>query len=210
MCLIQIEIADWFSGVGGFFGFFYGFLKFFLEQFGGVFLGLDGLAEDGVAAAILLFHGAGGFFHVLKSSRLDGRGMRDYGLRLRIDLQDCSAAGAGHIKIGLTFRHTRMIPQSRSARREFEGQNVEEVKHFPSEQDDGDDYDQDRQELAEVEAGAVGVETARSEAEDVESGESENERPENVVDLIAGGDKQESGGENSDGERMEQARCSGK
>jgi len=173
-------------------------------------LGFDGLAEDGVAAAILLFHGASGFFHILKSSGFYGRGMGDYGLRFRVNLKDRSAAGAGHIKIGFSFRHTRMIPQSGSARREFEGQNVEEVKHLPAEQDDGDDYDQDRQELAEVEAGAVGVETARSETEDVEGSESENERPENVVDLIARGDEQKGGRKNADGESVKQASRGGR
>jgi len=96
--LVEVEVADGLAGVGGFFGFAHGFLEFFLEQVGGVLLGLQGLTEDGVAAVVLFFHGAGRFFHVVEHFRLHRGGVSNDGFRFRIDLQNRITAGAGHFK----------------------------------------------------------------------------------------------------------------
>ena len=75
-------------------------------------LGFERLAEDRIAAAVLLFHGARGFFHIIKSLGLDWSGVGDDVARGRIDFHDRAAAGAGHIKtgivqMGIAFRHRR-------------------------------------------------------------------------------------------------------
>jgi hypothetical protein len=140
-------------------------------------LGLYRLAEDGVAAPVLFFHCARRFLHVLESSGFHRRGMRDHRLRRGIDLHHRPAAGAGHVKIGFPFRHRRIIPQSASARRKLNGENVEEVEHLPAEQDDRHDHDQNREDLAKVQAGFMGVEAARSETENVERSKPEYQRP---------------------------------
>lgn len=67
--------------------------------------------------------------------------MRDDAARPRIDFQDRAAARASHVKttlaeFGVALRHTAMIPQSASARREMNGQNVEHIQHLPPEQYD--------------------------------------------------------------------------
>ena len=167
------------------------------------------LAEDGVTAAVLFLHGAGRFFHVLEGSGFHRRGMRNHGLHRGIDLHHRPATGAGHVKIGFPFRHTRIIPQSASARRKLNGQNVEEVEHLPAEQDDRHDHDQDRQHLAKVQAGFVGVEATRSQAENVERSKPENQRPENVVDFFTSGDQQECRRQSSDRKRVEATSTAG-
>jgi len=83
-----------------------------LEQFGGMLLGFERLAEDRIAAAVLLFHSACSFFHIIEGLRLDRSGVGDDAVRGRIDLHDRAAAGAGHVKTGIVqmgfaFRHRR-------------------------------------------------------------------------------------------------------
>src|SRR5579863_5920477 len=83
---IQIKVSNRTSGVGSLFSFANGFLEFLLQQIGGVFLGFDGLTEDGIAAAVALLHGTGGFFHIVIRFRLDGSSVRDDRLGFRVDL----------------------------------------------------------------------------------------------------------------------------
>ena len=77
-----------------------------------MFLRFHRLPENRVAAAVLLFHGASRFFHVIESFRLDGSSVRNNAARGRIDLQDRAAARASYIKIrftgiGFVFHHRR-------------------------------------------------------------------------------------------------------
>jgi hypothetical protein len=73
-------------------------LEFLFQQVRGVFLIFDGLAEDGVAAAVLLFHGSGSFFDVVEHLGFDGGGVGDYGLGLGIHFQYRAAARAGYFE----------------------------------------------------------------------------------------------------------------
>ena len=82
-----------------------------------------------------------------------------------------------------------MIPQSASVRREADRKNVEEVEHFPSEQDDGNNDNENGQDLAEIQAAFL-LEAAGAEAHDIQRGKSKYQRPENVVDLFSGSDEQ--------------------
>ena len=63
-----------------------------------MFLGLDGLAEDGLAAAVLLTHGAGGRFHVAEHFGLHRCSVRDDRLRVGINLEHGAAARASHLE----------------------------------------------------------------------------------------------------------------
>src|SRR5215471_4929745 len=63
---VQFKVPDRLACVGRFFRFFQSFLELLFEQVGGVLLGLDGLPEDRLAAAVLFLHGSRRFFHVLK------------------------------------------------------------------------------------------------------------------------------------------------
>ena len=84
---------------------------------------------------------------------------------------------------------------------EANGQDFEEVEHFPAEQEDGDDYRAHGQDFSEAHAVVAGLEALHNQAENVEGGEAENERPEDVVEvaLFVGGLEDGEGGE--DGER---------
>ena len=149
-----------------------------------MFLRFNGLAEDRITAAVLLLHGPGRLFHVLEGPGFHGRGVRDHRLRRVIDFHDRAATGASHFEIGFSFCHTRMIPQSASARREVNGQNVEQVEHLPAEQYDRHDYDQYRQNFAKIQAALVRIKAARSQAQNVDRGKPKHQRPQNVVCLL--------------------------
>jgi len=64
-----------------------------------MFLRFHGLTENGVAPAVLLFHGARRLFHIIKSFRLHGSGMRNDAAGRSINLQDRAATGTSHIKV---------------------------------------------------------------------------------------------------------------
>ena len=96
--LIQIEIANGFAGVWGFFGFLNRFLKFLFQKIASMFLGFHRLAEDGFAAAILFLHGFRGGFEIVEGFRLNRRSMGDDASGYRIDFQHRAAAGAGYIE----------------------------------------------------------------------------------------------------------------
>ena len=113
--LIEIEVADGLAGVGSLFGLANGFLKFLFQQVGGVFLSFEGLAKDGVAATVLLFHGPRGFLHIRKGLGLYRGGVRDHGLRRGIDLEDSVAARTGHFKRVGTLGHLNPNDTPKSA-----------------------------------------------------------------------------------------------
>lgn len=96
--LVEVEIADRLAGIGRLFRPFYRLLEFFFHEFGGVSLILNRLPEDGIAAIILLFHSARGFFNVVESLGLDGCGVGNDSSTLRIHFQHCVAAWAGDIE----------------------------------------------------------------------------------------------------------------
>src|ERR1700680_2732197 len=75
MALVQIEIANGFAGVGRLFGLLDCLLKLFFQKISCVFLGFDGLAKDGFAAAVLFFHGLGSCLEVIEHLGLDGGSM---------------------------------------------------------------------------------------------------------------------------------------
>lgn len=93
-------------------------------------------------------------------------------------------------------------------RREFDGENLEEVKHFPAEQEDGDDYRAHRENLSETHAVIAGLKALYDQAKNVERREAENERPEDVVEVrfFVRGLEDGEGGKN--GERRDLDRCS--
>lgn len=62
-------------------------------------LRLNRLPEDGVASAILLFHGACGVVEIIESLGLDGGNMRNHSLSLSIDFQDRTTTRASQIEI---------------------------------------------------------------------------------------------------------------
>jgi len=111
--LIQIEIADWPSGIRRFFGFAQSFLKFLFEQIGRVLLRFDGLAENGVAPVVLLFHGAGGFLHVIKHFGLDRGDMGYHSFDLGVHFKHRAAARASQIE-GLLLLGRRHLEKSYS------------------------------------------------------------------------------------------------
>ena len=96
--LIEIEVAQRLAGIGRFFGFLNRLLELFLQEIGGVLLIFDGLPENGIAAAVLLFHGPGGFFNIVESLNSWRWGVRNHGLVGVVDLQDRIAARAGNLE----------------------------------------------------------------------------------------------------------------
>lgn len=197
---IEIEIANGFAGVGSFFGFFERFLKFLLEQFGGVFLRLDRLAEDRLAPAVLLFHGFRCIVHVGEHSGLHGSGVRDDGCGCRIHFQNRIAARAGDFDAGRILRHFANHTAKSDALQmgggqakrgdselmlDFDWQNMEDVQQFPREHEDREQNDQYGHHFAEGETAPVWLEAARGESKDVHGRESENDCPQNRIDVVA-------------------------
>jgi len=67
---------------------------------------------------------------------------------------------------------------------EAEGQNLEEIKHLPAEQNHCDCDGADGHHLAERHAVLpIGIDAARHQAENIDGGKAEYQRPENVVDV---------------------------
>src|SRR4029077_16025167 len=129
---VQIEIPDRSPSVRRFFGLLHRLLDFFLHLFRGSFLLFHRSREDRIARVVLFFHGASRFFHVIECFWLDRRSVRDDAARRSVDFHDRAAEGASHVKtrltkIGFAFHHTAIIPQSASARRKSNRQNVEHI-----------------------------------------------------------------------------------
>jgi hypothetical protein len=153
-----------------------------------MFLGFHGLAKDGLAAAILFFHGASGCFHVAKCPRLHCRGVGDDFRRGRIDLQQRAAAGTGNFDRGRTFRHfanDTAKSDKKSSALKLDGENAEHAQQFPSQEKDRQENDNDRHQLSEGKTATVRLKTSSGQAEDIQSGKSEDYSPENVVHVSA-------------------------
>src|SRR5208282_1620217 len=206
----QIEIPNWFSRVWRLLGFLHRLLEFFLQQLRGMLLRFHRLAKNRVAPAVLFFHGASRFFHVVEGFRLDWRSMRYDAARGRVDFHHRAAARTSHVKtrltrIGFAFHHPRSYrnwPQSASARREANRQNIEQIQHFPTQQNDRHHHHQNRQNLAKAQT-PVMFETARPQAQNIQRGEAKHQRPENVVNLPAGRSQKEHSGQNPDRQRAQ-------
>jgi hypothetical protein len=142
-----------------------------------VFLGLNGLAEDGLAAAVLLAHGAGRRFHVAEGFGLHRRGMRDDGLGAGIYLEHRTAAGAGHLVRSDILRHAENNTANISARSKLDRKNLEQVEHLPAQQTHGNNHHQNGQHFAEVQAVTPRVETTGAEGENIDGREPKDQRP---------------------------------
>ena len=80
-------------------------------------------------------------------------------------------------------------------------QDFEEVEHFPAQQEDGDDYRAHSKNFSETHAVAAGLEALHDQAENVERGEAEDKRPEDVVEVAFLIGRLEDGKGAEDGER---------
>ena len=80
---------------------------------------------------------------------------------------------------------------------QLDGEDLEKVKHFPAQKHNGDDHHQDGNGLSEIQAVAVGLKAAGDQAENIERGEAEDQRPQYVkyVALLAEIVQQEQGQE---------------
>ena len=83
------------------------------------------------------------------------------------------------------------------------GQDLEEVEHFPSEQEHSDDHRPYGEDFSEAHAVAAGLEALHDQAENIERGEAEDERPEDVVDVALLVGRLEDGKGGQDGERRD-------
>ncbi len=100
-----------------------------------MFLILDRLAEDGIAPAVLLFHGAGRLFKIIEHFRLNGRDVGDDRLVLRIHFEYGVAARASDFEKRILFHAVDNTPKARSfAGLQFNGENFEEIQDFPAEE----------------------------------------------------------------------------
>src|SRR6266853_754390 len=106
--LVQIEIPDRFARIGTLFRLLDRLLEFLLQQVGGVLLRLHRLAEDGIAAAVLLFHSPGRLFNVSKHLRLHGSRVGNNSLNFSVHLQDCTTTRASDIERRRTLRHDQI------------------------------------------------------------------------------------------------------
>src|SRR4029077_18850237 len=111
--------------------------------------------------------------------------------RCTVDFHDRAAARASHVKIrftkiGFALRHTAIISQSASVWREANRQNAEYIKHLPAQQDDRHQHHQYGQNLTKVQARLSLLKTARSDAQNIQRGKAKYQRPENVVNPLAG------------------------
>src|SRR5258708_374696 len=67
---------------------------------------LHRLSEDGLAAAVLLLHGARRFLHVAEHSRLHRSGVGDYFRHCRIHFQQRAATRTGDFNRSWSLRHS--------------------------------------------------------------------------------------------------------
>src|SRR5437868_3950700 len=138
---VQLEISDRSPGVRRLYRLLHRLLEFLLQQLRGMLLRFHRLPEDRIPTAVLLLHGASRLFHIVEGFWLDRCGVSDDAARRTVDFHERAAAGASHVKIrstkiGFALRHTAIIPQSGSAWREANRQNVEHIQQLPTQQDD--------------------------------------------------------------------------
>src|SRR5579862_2011191 len=104
--LIEIKISNWLSRVRRFLGLSHRFLKLFLQQVGRISLCFHRLLKDRLAATVLLAHCFCSSFHVAEGFRLHRCRVGDDCLRLRVDLEQSTAARTRYFKVkGTLLRH---------------------------------------------------------------------------------------------------------
>src|SRR5215813_8904973 len=150
-----------------------------------MFLGFHGLAEDGLAAAILFFQGPGGFFEVVEHLGLDGRGMSDDPLGRGIDLEHRAATRASNVKGRLILRHAANdSAKGRLAGMELDWEDVENGEHFDAQEGYGNHGYGDCQYLPELKAAATRLKAPGHQAENVQGSEAKYQHPEDVVNVV--------------------------
>lgn len=68
---------------------------------------------------------------------------------------------------------------------EFDRKNVEQIKHLPSQKKYRNQHNHDGQKFAKAEAASVGLETSRSQAQNIQRGKAEYNGPEDVVEIVS-------------------------
>lgn len=66
------------------------------------------------------------------------------------------------------------------------GEDVKEVKQLPAQQDDGEDYHQHSQKLANVHSSFVRFELPGAKTDDIQGSEGKNHNPKNIIETRAG------------------------
>ncbi len=66
---------------------------------------------------------------------------------------------------------------------DFYGENVEQGKHFPTQQNHRNHSHRDGQDLAEVKTAAARLEPSRHQTKDIQGCEAKNQYPQDVVDI---------------------------
>ena len=202
---VKIEVADGLAGIGSLFSFANGFLELLFQQIGGIPLGFHGLAENRVAPIVLLLHSARRFFHVIEHFWLDGSRVSNDGPGIGIDLQNRIKTGASDFERAGMLGHLRRndTPKEGSGL-QAQGKDLEQVKHFPAQEEYGDQHRANRQQFPERHAIAIGLKPFDHQAEDVESGEAEDECPKDVIGIaFFGGLKKDGHAERQDGRRSQ-------
>lgn len=67
---------------------------------------------------------------------------------------------------------------------ELDGKDFKEVEHLPSKQENRDHNNHDGKGFAKIEPGAAGLQTPGYQAQNVERGESENQHPQDRIEII--------------------------
>jgi hypothetical protein len=66
---------------------------------------------------------------------------------------------------------------------DLNGENVEEGKHFPTQQNHRNHSHRDSQDLAEVKTAAARLEPSRHQTKDIQGCEAKNQHPQDIVDI---------------------------
>ena len=103
-----------------------------------------------------------------------------------------------------------MILQKGATGLQAQGKDLEQVKHLPAQEEYGDQHRANRQQFPEGHAIAIGLETFDHQAEDVKSGEAEDECPEDVIGVaFFGGLKERGHGERGPSQFQWKDHCQG-
>ena len=86
------------------------------------------------------------------------------------------------------FATLRIIPQNWRRTRlalQFDREDVKDSKQLPAQQENGEQDNENGHQFAEGESAAIRFKTPRGQAQDIQRRESKNNRPENVVNIVA-------------------------
>ncbi len=99
-----------------------------------------------------------------------------------IDLQNRVTARASDFERAGMLSHLRRndTPKAEAAL-QAQGKDFEQVKHFPTQEEYGDNHGANGQYFPEGHAITIGLETFDDQAQNIESGEAEDECPEKVI-----------------------------